>query len=109
MVPVVFIEDRGGRALVRLPNGSKTSLGYNSLTETDARGHFIPEHGGSAVTAYCLDCEWSQREPQWCDACERLARHIQEDHTYSGRSGSPPSTAVRVVVNKRRVRWTAEP
>jgi hypothetical protein len=36
MVPVVCIEDRGGRGLVRLPNGSKTSLGCNSLTETDA-------------------------------------------------------------------------
>ncbi|WP_405142450.1 hypothetical protein OG589_34555 [Sphaerisporangium sp. NBC_01403] len=30
-VLVVFIEDRNGRALVRLPNGSKTSLPYASL------------------------------------------------------------------------------
>jgi hypothetical protein len=29
------------------PNGSKTSLAYNSLTETDTRGHFIPEHGST--------------------------------------------------------------
>jgi hypothetical protein len=80
MVPVVFIEDRGGRALVRLPNGSKTSLAYNSLTETDARGHFVPEHDGSAVTVYCLDCEWSQHELLWRDASESLARHRREDH-----------------------------
>jgi hypothetical protein len=80
MVPVVFIEDRGGRALVRLPNGSKTSLAYNSLTETDARGHFIPERDDSAVTAYCLDCEWSQGEPLWRDACERLAQHRRAAH-----------------------------
>jgi hypothetical protein len=30
-VLVSFIEDRNGRALVRLPNGSKTSLPYESL------------------------------------------------------------------------------
>lgn len=28
---VVYLEDRNGRALVRLPNGSKTSLPYDSL------------------------------------------------------------------------------
>jgi hypothetical protein len=28
---VVFLEDRNGKALVRLPNGSKTSLLYESL------------------------------------------------------------------------------
>lgn len=30
-VLVMFIEDRNGRVLVRLPNGSKTSLPYDSL------------------------------------------------------------------------------
>ena len=30
-VLVQFLEDRGGRALVRLPNGSKTSLPYECL------------------------------------------------------------------------------
>jgi hypothetical protein len=30
-VLVMFIEDRDGRALVRLPNGSKTSLPYDCL------------------------------------------------------------------------------
>jgi hypothetical protein len=80
MVPLAFIEERGGRALVRLPNGSKTSLAYNSLTETQARGHFIPEHDGSAVPACCLDCEWSQRELLWRDACEGLAQHRRDDH-----------------------------
>jgi len=80
MVPVVFLEDRGGRALVRLPNGSKTSLPYNCLTETRAGGHFVPEHDGSAVTAYCLDCEWSQHELLWRDAAERLAQHRSGEH-----------------------------
>jgi hypothetical protein len=28
---VVYLEDRNGRALVRLPNGSKTSLPYDSV------------------------------------------------------------------------------
>jgi hypothetical protein len=28
---VVYLEDRNGRALVRLPNGSKTSLPHDSL------------------------------------------------------------------------------
>lgn len=30
-VGVTFIEDRNGRALVRLPNGSKTSIAYDAL------------------------------------------------------------------------------
>lgn len=35
-VVVSFIEDRNGRALVRLPNGSKTSLAYPTVTPTTA-------------------------------------------------------------------------
>jgi hypothetical protein len=31
MVRVQFIEDRAGRALVRLPNGTKSSLAYDAL------------------------------------------------------------------------------
>jgi hypothetical protein len=81
IVPVVFIEDRSGRALVRLPNGSKTSLAYNSLTETSALGHFIPDQDGSAVTAHCRDCGWSRRELLWGDASEQLAQHRRVDHT----------------------------
>lgn len=54
MVPVIFIEDRGRRALVRLPNGSKTSLAYASLTKTGARGHFVADPDESAVTAVAI-------------------------------------------------------
>jgi len=80
-VPVVFIEERSGRALVRLPNGSKTSLAYNSLAETSARGHFVAEPDDSAVTAYCRDCSWSHRDQSWRDACQRLAEHADELHS----------------------------
>jgi hypothetical protein len=80
IVPVVFIEDRGGHALVRLPTGSKTALAYNSLTETGARGHFLPERDGSAVIAYRADCEWAQRGLLWRDASEALAHHRRDDH-----------------------------
>jgi hypothetical protein len=31
LVRVKFIEDRAGRALVRLPNGTKSSLDYDTL------------------------------------------------------------------------------
>jgi hypothetical protein len=31
LVRVQFIEDRAGRALVRLPNGTKSSLDYGTL------------------------------------------------------------------------------
>lgn len=38
-VEVSFIEDRNGRALVRLPNGSKTSLAYSVLTPRSISNH----------------------------------------------------------------------
>ena len=52
LVRVQFIEDRAGRALVRLPNGTKSSIPYDSLdlipieddpTETGKQSARIPD------------------------------------------------------------------
>ena len=81
MTPVTFIEDRNGRALVRLPNGSKTSLRYNALSSADAYGHFIPEVDDSAVRIYCLECDWWHRARLWPDAHDALVAHAAVHRT----------------------------
>src|SRR5258708_12108490 len=75
-VPVVFIEDRGGRHWCACPTARRQALAYNSRTETTARGHLTPEPDNSAVTAYCLDCDWSHRDVSWGGACQRLGEHV---------------------------------
>ena len=42
-----YIEDRDGKALVRLPNGSKTSVGHAALRPMIIS--FLPDHSESAV------------------------------------------------------------
>ena len=84
-ITVVFVEDRNGCALVRLPNGSKTSLGYDALTTVGGHVHFV--RGGSpeepAETANCLDCGWETTAPSRVEAEERLIEHLASAHTNS--------------------------
>jgi hypothetical protein len=79
-VIVTFIEDRGGRALVRLPNGSKTSVDYGALIPQGARGHFIPAEDGPSVRVLCIDDDWTDDGEDFTDAALRLQRHA-ETHT----------------------------
>jgi hypothetical protein len=79
-VVVTFIEDRNGRALVRLPNGSKTSISYDVLAPHSARGHFVPSPSGSSTAVYCLDCDWSTTEPLRPDAQGALMLHAEAHH-----------------------------
>jgi hypothetical protein len=76
-VVATFIEDRNGRALVRLPNGSKTSVPYGAATEVPARGHFVPAQDDSSVSVYCLDDDWSDIAPDFNHATDLLVHHTQ--------------------------------
>jgi hypothetical protein len=74
-VVVTFIEDRDGRALVRLPNGSKTSIPYGAVRGSDARGHFLPAQDDSTVTVYCGDDDWSATASDFNEAADKLKQH----------------------------------
>jgi hypothetical protein len=77
-VPVTFIEDRAGQAVVRLPSGTKTTLQYDALTEQRGFGHFVRAEVGAGGTVYCGRCEWSSPFQQWQDGASRLADHDEE-------------------------------
>jgi hypothetical protein len=87
LIPVTYLEDRHGRALVRLPNGSKTSVQPEALSPLQARGHFIRATPGGRVL--CLydrnECSWTTDFEQWHDGVEALARHWAEAHLSSSR------------------------
>jgi hypothetical protein len=78
-----FLEDRDGRALVRLANGSKTSVAYESVIPQVVRGHFVPSPDGSTVTVRCLDDDWSDEDEDFT-AAARLLHYDFQTH-------APPS------------------
>ncbi|MCA9562507.1 MAG: hypothetical protein KC561_03415 [Myxococcales bacterium] len=88
-VIVTFIEDRNGRALVRLPNGSKTSLDYDCLVGRSGKVHFLarPEQERPWF-AECLVCE------QWVGTgvTHREAADAFEDH-WKAVHGTAPTGA----------------
>jgi hypothetical protein len=69
---VQFLDDRDGRALVRLPNGSKTRVDHGDLAALPGNGHIV---GGSPVRAHCHDCEWAGSFPDRHAAHAALAAH----------------------------------
>lgn len=76
-VVATFVEDRNGRALIRLPNGSKTSVHYGSLSSSAARGHFVPAQDDSSVQVFCGDDEWSATAVDFNEAAAKLAAHAE--------------------------------
>ncbi|GAA1435267.1 hypothetical protein GCM10009641_30950 [Mycobacterium cookii] len=74
-VVATFIEDRDGRALVRLPNGSKTSVPYGAVRADAARGHFVPAQDGAAVDVFCGDDDWSASASDFNEAAAMLTQH----------------------------------
>lgn len=83
LVPVTFIEEREGLAVVRLPNGSKTTLAFDALEAAAGFGHYVPDDDGSGVTAHCLHCHgdgWSTHEVRWIDAHRALVSHEASSH-----------------------------
>jgi hypothetical protein len=79
-IPVTFLEDRDGRALVRLPNGSKTRLPYGAMSELPGRGHVTPGTDDTDMTVWCRDCDWSRTGPGWWSVLNALSEHHAEDH-----------------------------
>lgn len=75
-VSVVFIEDRNGRALVRLPNGSKTSIDYGALRKIGGPAHFAADPDGGAVTVFCQRCDWQARRPSRTAAEDAYSEHL---------------------------------
>lgn len=75
LVPVTFIEDRGGRAVVRLPSGTKTTLQYDALAEQPGLAHFVRARSGPGGDVYCLRCDWSAPFEEWQDGARSLASH----------------------------------
>ena len=80
-VTATFIEDRSGRALVRLPNGSKSSVPYGALIGLNVRGHFVPSLDGTEVNVFCLDDDWSDLAPDFNQAAGLLQRHSETHST----------------------------
>lgn len=83
MLPVTFIDDRNGHALVRLPNGTKTSVGYDALDERPAWGHFVADQGGPGGVVHCLAteaCHWSAAFEAWPAGAAALQAHCSPEH-----------------------------
>ncbi|MCP3995018.1 MAG: hypothetical protein GY722_08130 [bacterium] len=78
-VAVQFIEERNGRALVRLPNGSKTSLAFDALDAQGVHAH-LPASGGGTNEAYCSECDWTITKDGWQAAFVAVRTHWLERH-----------------------------
>ncbi len=71
-IGVTFIEERAGQAVVRLPNGSKTTLDFNALRPTAGLVHLTFE------SAYCKEqgCNWSvEGAPSRVEVEDAYLRH----------------------------------
>jgi hypothetical protein len=80
LVPATFIQDRGGRAVVRLPSGTKTTLQYDALAQRRGLAHFVPASSGKGGTVYCQRCDWSMAFEAWDSGASGLARHDEAQH-----------------------------
>jgi len=54
---VTFIEDRNGRAIVRLPNGSKTTVDYDGLRPIGASAHLVRTRAGMGESVWCAEVD----------------------------------------------------
>jgi hypothetical protein len=77
---VTFIEDSRGRAVVRLPNGSKTTLDYDSLESRGGHAHFVRNADGSGESVFCLDCGWEGCGDTRREAEDQFLTHASEVH-----------------------------
>jgi hypothetical protein len=80
MLGVVFVEERGGRALVRLPNGTKTSVEFSALRPVGGPVHFVHDLEGHGETAYCQACPWERHAPTRTDAEDAYIAHLVAEH-----------------------------
>ena len=85
---VTFIEDRDGRAIVRLPNGSKTTVDYDGLRAIGGSVHFVRTSAGTGESAWChkVDCEWTVEAPSRNEAEDAYLAHLDAEHPGSRRA-----------------------
>ena len=79
VMTVTFIEDRNGRAIVRLPNGSKTTVDYGSVVLQPGTVHFVSKPGG-AEEAWCQECDWQTVGENRAEAAARFSDHVRQSH-----------------------------
>lgn len=79
---VTFIEDRAGRAIVRLPNGSKTTLDYDALRVLGGSVHFVAKVDRTGETAWCQEqgCGWHHEAGSRAEAEDEYIAHLVEAH-----------------------------
>ena len=78
---VVFIQDRDGQALVRLPNGSKTTVDYGALRRVGGPVHFVRDPTGEGATAYCQSCDWEAHRATRAAAEDAFVQHVAVHRT----------------------------
>jgi hypothetical protein len=88
---VTLIEDRNGRAVVRLPNGSKTTVDYDALRPVGGSVHFVRGSTGTNETAWCQEerCGWSYAAPTRTAAEDEYLSHLEDRHPGTRRSTRP--------------------
>ena len=79
---VTFIEDREGRAIVRLPNGSKTTVEYGSVRPVGGAAHFVRDGDGPGESVWCheQDCDWTAHRESRIAAEDAYVSHIGDTH-----------------------------
>jgi hypothetical protein len=85
---VTFVEDGAGRAVVRLPNGSKTTLDHDCLRAIGGSVHFVRGSFGSTETAHCVEqgCGWSRQAATREAAEDVYVTHLTDAHPASLRA-----------------------
>ena len=72
---VTFIQDKEGSAVVRLPNGSKTTVAYDVLRPAGGVVHFVDD------SAHCGQCDWEALATgSRTEAEDRFLSHFAEAH-----------------------------
>jgi len=75
---VVFFDERNGRALVRLPNDSKTTVDFDALTHDGGIVHFVRDPQGERV--HCGECDWEVTASSRVTAQELYRHHHLRSH-----------------------------
>ena len=75
---VVFFDERNGRALVRLANGSKTTVDFDALTHDGGIVHFVRDPQGERV--HCGECDWEVTASSRVTAQELYRHHHLRSH-----------------------------
>ncbi len=76
---VVFFDERDGRALIRLPNGSKTTVDFDALALDSGIVHFVRDPAGER--AHCGECDWQATASSRVRAQEVYRQHHLQAHS----------------------------